>query len=217
MRPISYHQLSIASGADTHMQTHKLHTHTHTQTLLTSNFKKLGENANLWHTRAWIKNAIYITVAAFFKPGVCQPAAGASLFFIIAQSVCIHVYVSMPEAINITTGMIWCIWTPCDWLNKLYSFYILVVNIVSMRGLSIDAHHRNLPNKSKLALYQPRVHSNSHLKQLYIWSASGIKGMLYVSVVHVLKHLKEELAWATHKQLWVVNNLKQLYHYGTYE
>ena len=30
-----------------------------------------------------------------------------------------------------------------------------VVGIISRRGLSIDAHSRNKPNKSKLALYNP--------------------------------------------------------------
>ena len=37
-------------------------------------------------------------------------------------------------------------------------------------------------------------------------SASFIKvGVAYVNV-HVLRHLKEELAWATDKWLWVISN-----------
>ena len=43
-----------------------------------------------------------------------------------------------------------------------------VVGIVSKRGLRIEAHHRNQPNKSKLALYKPLLRLYSHLKQPYI-------------------------------------------------
>ena len=47
--------------------------------------------------------------------------------------------------------MVW--YEPHDWLNKFYSFYMAaVVDIVSRCGLGIDAHHRNQPDKSKLAL-----------------------------------------------------------------
>ena len=45
----------------------------------------------------------------------------------------------------------WCgvIWTPYDWFNYVYTFYIaVVVGIISGHDLSIDAHHRNQPNKS---------------------------------------------------------------------
>ena len=43
-----------------------------------------------------------------------------------------------------------------------------VVGIISRRGITIEAYHRNQPNKSKLALYKPLLHFYSHLKQLYI-------------------------------------------------
>ena len=40
------------------------------------------------------------------------------------------------------------IWTPYDWVNKLYSFYVAtVVSIISGRGLSIDTCHKSQPNK----------------------------------------------------------------------
>ena len=55
------------------------------------------------------------------------------------------------------------------------------------------------------------------LKQLYIsnkTSASVIKlGVMCVGVARVLKCLKEDLAWATDKQLYGIGNLKQLYLY----
>ena len=43
-----------------------------------------------------------------------------------------------------------------NWLNKFYNFYMAaVVGIISGRGLRIEAHHRNQPNKSKLVLFNP--------------------------------------------------------------
>ena len=42
------------------------------------------------------------------------------------------------------------------------------VGINSKRGLRIEVHHRNQPNKSKIALYKPLFHFDSQLKQLYI-------------------------------------------------
>ena len=63
--------------------------------------------------------------------------------------------VSTPEA----SGMIW---TPYDWLNKIYSFYVAaVVGIVSRCGLIIEAYCRNQLNKSKLAMCKPLIHCNS--------------------------------------------------------
>ena len=51
-------------------------------------------------------------------------------------------------------------------LNKFFSFYMaVVVSIVSRRGLSIDEHHRNQPNKSMLVQYMPIL---SWLKQSYV-------------------------------------------------
>ena len=41
-----------------------------------------------------------------------------------------------------------------------------VVGIGSGRDVSIYMRHGNKPNKSKLALYKPLLHCNSHLKQL---------------------------------------------------
>ena len=43
-----------------------------------------------------------------------------------------------------------------------------IVDIVSRRGLRIEAHRRNQPNKSKLALNKPLFCLYSHLKQPYI-------------------------------------------------
>ena len=45
---------------------------------------------------------------------------------------------------------------------------VAIVSINSRRGLRIEAHHRNQPNKSKLALYKSLLHFYSHLEQLYI-------------------------------------------------
>ena len=44
-------------------------------------------------------------------------------------------------------------WTPLDWLNKFYSFYMAaVVSIVSRCAPSKDTRNRNQPNKNKLTL-----------------------------------------------------------------
>ena len=45
-----------------------------------------------------------------------------------------------------------------------YSFYMAaIVCIVNRHGLTIEACHRNQPNKSKLALHKPLLHFNSQL------------------------------------------------------
>ena len=61
------------------------------------------------------------------------------------------------------------IWTPCDWLNKLYSFYMeAVVVITSEHDLKITACHKNQLYKTKLSLHKPLLHYYSGLIQLYI-------------------------------------------------
>ena len=48
-----------------------------------------------------------------------------------------------------------------DWLNKFYNFYTtIIVNIISRHNLRVYACH--------LALYNPLLLFNSHLKHLYI-------------------------------------------------
>ena len=43
-----------------------------------------------------------------------------------------------------------------------------IVNIISRRGLGIEARRRNQPNKSKLTLYKPLLRLYSHLKLPHI-------------------------------------------------
>ena len=46
--------------------------------------------------------------------------------------------------------------TPYDQFNKFCSLYMAaIVDIISWRGLTIEVHHRNQPNKSKPALCKP--------------------------------------------------------------
>ena len=58
-----------------------------------------------------------------------------------------------------------------------------IVDIVSRRGLRIEARRRNQPNKSKLALHKPLLRLYSHLKQPYIsnkterFSYKGVRGV----------------------------------------
>ena len=82
-----------------------------------------------------------------------------------------------------------------------------IVDIVSRRGLRIEARRRNQPNKSKLVPYKPLLHLYSHLKQPYIsnktkhFSYKGVRGRACIEV------LKEELACPTYKQLRVISNI----------
>ena len=52
----------------------------------------------------------------------------------------------------ITSGVIW---SPYDWLNKFYSFYMAAVVVIDDgHGLTVEAHRTNQRNKSKLSLYK---------------------------------------------------------------
>ena len=67
------------------------------------------------------------------------------------------------------------IWTPYDWLNKGYSFYMAAVIVSgSWHGLRIEVH-----SKSKLSLYMScYFHLNIlfiHSTQATRWTASVIK------------------------------------------
>ena len=57
---------------------------------------------------------------------------------------CVYVCVSPPLRLLITSGMMWCdIWSPYDWLNKFYSFYMVAVVVINDgRGLT----QQNLTN-----------------------------------------------------------------------
>ena len=74
----------------------------------------------------------------------------------VQMSVCV---LYLPLTLLITSGVIW---IPYDWLHKSYGFYVAaVVIIITKHGLSIDAHHKNQPNKWKLGLlYKPSIHFN---------------------------------------------------------
>ena len=81
---------------------------------------------------------------------------------------CVCTCMCPPPRLLINSGVIW---TPYDWLNKFYNFYLAaVVSIISMCGLSINVHHKNQPNKHKLELFKSSIHFNSSLKRLYISS-----------------------------------------------
>ena len=137
------------------------------------------------------------------------------LFLCWCMYVCTFVCVCLLPRLLITSSMIW---TPYDWLNKFYSLYMAaIVSIISRRGLTIEARHRNQPNKSKLSLYKPLLCLYkpllclySHLKQLYIsnrtkhFSYKGGRGMCGHTRIEAFK---EELAWATYKRLRVISNI----------
>ena len=41
---------------------------------------------------------------------------------------------------------------------------VAMVGIISRHDLTIEAHHINQPNKTKVALYKPLLHFYNHLK-----------------------------------------------------
>ena len=80
---------------------------------------------------------------------------------------CVCVCVSAPRLL-ITSDVMWCDIDPYDWLNKSYGFYMAAVVGIDSGSSDVSIYTRsgNQPNKSKLALYKPLLHYNSHLKQL---------------------------------------------------
>ena len=59
----------------------------------------------------------------------------------VCVCVCMCACVCLLPRLLIIIGMIW---TPYDWLNKFYSFYMpLVVTINDGRGLTVKAHRLN--------------------------------------------------------------------------
>ena len=65
-----------------------------------------------------------------------------------------------------------------------------IVDIVSRRGLRIEAHRRNQPNKSKLALYKPLLCLYSHLKQPYISNKTKCFSYIDGRGVHGCAHIE---------------------------
>ena len=84
-----------------------------------------------------------------------------------------------------------------------------VIGIASRRGLRIEAHHRNQPNKSKLVLYKVLLRLCSHLKQPYVsnkmkcFSHKGGCGVCGCTRIEACK----ELAWATYERFQVISSI----------
>ena len=69
--------------------------------------------------------------------------------------VCVCVHVSASRLL-ITSEMIGMKLSLYDWLNKFSRFCMVAIDsIVSRCGLTIEAYHRNQPNKNKLVLFKP--------------------------------------------------------------
>ena len=106
--------------------------------------------------------------------------------FLLCVHVCVCIY---PPRLAISSGVIW---TPYDWLNNFYSFYMAaIVGIVCRCGLTIEVRRRNQTNKSKLELCKPWNHFNDHLNQPYISNKTehfsykggcGIYGCMHVEM-----------------------------------
>ena len=78
---------------------------------------------------------LYLAVLLNQAHAGCRPAHLVFLkLTLCGSSVCVCVFTCVCPSLRllITCGMIW---TPYDWLNKFYSFYMAIVVIVNGRGL----------------------------------------------------------------------------------
>ena len=63
------------------------------------------------------------------------------------------VFVCPPPTLVITNGVMWHDMDPYDRSNKFYSFCMAAIAVnISRHSLTIEVHHSNQPNKSKLKL-----------------------------------------------------------------
>ena len=80
------------------------------------------------------------------------------------------------------------IWTPYDWINKGYSFYMAAIVIIGGgHGLRIEVRHSNQPNKSKLLLYSYCFHLKTSPQiarqgTLVIKGGCGVRGHMHIKV-----------------------------------
>ena len=65
-----------------------------------------------------------------------------------------------------------------------------IVGIVSRRGLTIEAHCSNQPDKSQLALYKTLIDFNSHLKQQHISNKTEHFSYKHECGVHGCMHIE---------------------------
>ena len=70
-------------------------------------------------------------------------------------------------------------------LGRWYMCLQAVVGIDSRRDPSIDAHHRNQHNRSKLPTYSPLLHFNSHLVNKYKAEHFSYKGCVVYVGIHI--------------------------------
>ena len=115
-------------------------------------------HASLWPVHFWFLNITFvcsITMCVFVWYVLCVCACVRA---------CMHACVCAPNLKAINNQ--WYLWTPYDWLNKFYSFYIAAVaGDISRCSLSIDTYSENQPNKHNIILY---IHFNSCSKWQYI-------------------------------------------------
>ena len=112
----------------------------------------------------------------------------------VCMCVCVRVCVRVCVCVCVCVCLCLCLSVPPhDWFNKFCRC-----------DLSIDACHKNQPNRSKLVLYKPLLSllwlfkTDLHKPQGRE-SASVIKvGVVYMGITYIciLRHLKQELVWA---------------------
>ena len=95
-------------------------------------------------------------------------APSFSKLFLCGRCIIMCLCVYPPPRLLIASARCGVIWTPYDWLNKGYSFYMTVAIVISGGyGLRIEACYSNQPNKGKLLLYNCYFYFKIPFKQLY--------------------------------------------------
>ena len=83
-----------------------------------------------------------------------------------------------------------------DWLITFYNFYMAaIVSIIGRRGISIDVHHRNQHNRSKLVMYNLFLNSCRYCILLII---HGENVLHFYGLLHNLK------SFLTNFCIWVL-------------
>ena len=93
---------------------------------------------------AYLRKALSVSMISPSATRICMPLNPSAD---ICMRVCVFVYVCMSALrVLIINGVMWrgMMWTPYDWLNKLYSCYMATeVSIINGYGLGIDTYQGN--------------------------------------------------------------------------
>ena len=79
-------------------------------------------------------------------PGFLELLLSTKVCLCVCVFACVYVCVCVcpPPRLLITSGVMWCVVDPYDWLNKFYGLHMAaVISIDSRHDVSIHTRHRN--------------------------------------------------------------------------